>query len=304
MSAAAPPATPQRNLPGAYFNTPAPPAPSIFSQNAQALRQQPAPGPALTQQSANTVSAVERAARTINDTFASEARFPELESYVTQGVSGDYDLPKSAAWNPYQPLKWHDLPPRILEQANLGSVAMKLGFFAPLGHAWAAVDNCLYLWDYTMPNPDLIGFEENRHPIETIKLVTPKPGVFVKDITHLIVVSTTAEMLLLGVAPTRTETGASTLALYNTKMSIPTRGLGVRFIEGSKKSGRIFFAGSFTEDIYEFTYQQEERWFTSKTQCVCHTASGVPFINTGKMKAITLATSCTHLATVTRSRFT
>jgi nuclear pore complex protein Nup155 len=286
MAAVAPPATPQRNLPGAYFNTPAP-APSIFSQNAQALRQQPPPGPALAQQSANTVSAVERAARTINDTLASEARFPELESYVTQGVSGDYDLPKNAAWNPYQPLKWHDLPPRILEQANLGSVAMKLGFFAPLGHAWAAVDNCLYLWDYTMPNPDLIGFEENRHPIETIKLVTPKPGVFVKDITHLIVVSTTAEMLLLGVAPTRTETGAKTLALYNTKMSIPTRGLGVKFIEGSKKTGRIFFAGSFSEDIYEFTYQQEERWFTSKTQSICHTASGVPFINTGKMKAIT-----------------
>jgi nuclear pore complex protein Nup155 len=286
MAAVAPPATPQRNLPGAYFNTPAP-APSIFSQNAQALRQQPPPGPALTQQSGNTVSTVERAAQTINDTLAAEARFPELDSYVQQGVSGDYDLPKNAAWNPYQPLKWHDLPPRILEQANLGSVAMKLGFFAPLGHAWAAVDNCLYLWDYTMPNPDLIGFEENRHPIETIKLVTPKPGVFVKDITHLIVVSTTAEMLLLGVAPTQTETGAKTLALYNTKMSIPTRGLGVRFIEGSKKSGRIFFSGSFTEDIYEFTYQQEERWFTSKTQSVCHTASGLPFINTGKMAVIT-----------------
>lgn len=286
MAAVAPPATPQRNLPGTYFNTPAP-APSIFTQNAQALRQQPPPGPALAQQSANTVSTVGRAARTINETIAAEARFPELESYVTQGVSGDYDLPKNAAWNPYQSLKWHDLPPRILEQANLGSVAMKLGFFAPLGHAWAAVDNCLYLWDYTMPNPDLIGFEENRHPIETIKLVTPKPGVFVRDITHLIVVSTTTEMLLLGVAPTKTETGAKTLALYNTKMSIPTRGLGVRFIEGSKKSGRIFFAGSFTEDIYEFTYQQEERWFTSKTQCICHTASGVPFINTGKMKAIT-----------------
>ncbi|KAL1590668.1 hypothetical protein WHR41_00751 [Cladosporium halotolerans] len=286
MAAVAPPATPQRQLPGAYFNTPAP-APSIFSQNAQALRQAPPPGPALSQQTTNTVSAVERAARTINETLAAEARFPELESYVTQGVSGEYDLPKNADWNPYQPLKWHDLPPRILEQANLGSVAMKLGFFAPLGHAWAAVDNCLYLWDYTMPNPDLIGFEENRHPIETIKLVAPKPGVFVKDITHLIVVSTTTEMLLLGVAPTATETGAKTLALYNTKMSIPTRGLGVRFIEGSNKTGRIFFAGSYTEDIYEFTYQQEERWFTSKTQSICHTASGVPFINTGKMKAIT-----------------
>ena len=229
MAAVAPPATPQRNLPGAYFATPAP-APSIFSQNAQALRQQPPPGPALAQQSTNTVSKVERAAQTINDTLAAELRFPELESYVTQGVSGEYDLPKNAAWNPYQPLKWHDLPPRILEQANLGSVAMKLGFFAPLGHAWAAVDNCLYLWDYTMPNPDLIGFEENRHPIETIKLVTPKPDVFVRNITHLIVVSTTTEMLLLSVAPTNTETGAKTLALYNNKMSIPTRGLGVKFI--------------------------------------------------------------------------
>lgn len=280
------PATPQRQLPGAFLTTPAP-APSIFSQNAQALRQQPAPASTPAQQSANTISEVERAARTINDTLASEARFPELESYVTQGVSGEYDLPKNAAWNPFQPLKNYDLPQRIIEQTNEGSVAMTLGMFAPLGHAYAVVDNCLYLWDYTTPNPELIGFEENRHTIEQIKLVAPKPGVFVPQITHLIVVSTTAEMMLLGVAISRTETGAKTLALYNTQMAIPTRGLSVRCIEASAKTGRIFFSGSLTDDIYEFKYQQQEGWFSGKTQRVCHTKSGFNFVDSSNLKAIT-----------------
>lgn len=290
---AAAPATPQRQLPGTYFNTPAPPPPSIFSQNSQPLRAQPQqqqvqqPQPRPVSQAAPSISSVERAATQINATLRAEASYPELDVYITQGVSGDYELPTNPAWNPYQPLKWHDFPARILEQANLGSVTTKMGFFAPLRHAWAAVDNCLYLWDYTMPNPELIGFEENRHTIEAIKLVTPKPGVFVADITHLLVVSTTAEMLLLGVASSKTETGAKTIALYNTQMSIQTRGLGVRHIEGSKKSGRIFFSGSFSEDLYEFKYQQQEGWFSGKTQRVCHTNKSMPLLRNASVRSLT-----------------
>ena len=111
------------------------------------------------------------------------------------------------------------------------------------------------------PDPDLIGWEENSHPIKAIKLVKPKPGVFVKEIAHLIVVVTNVEMILLGVATQTTTTGAKSVALYNTRMSIPVRGISVTFVVGSEATGRLFFVGDQTDDIYEFQYQQEEGWF-------------------------------------------
>lgn len=281
MAAVAAPATPQRPLPGGYIQTPAP-APTIFAQQAASLRQNPQ-APATTdrnaaQPAAQGISAVQRAARTINDTLAAEQRFPDLESYVSQGMSGEYDVPTNPAWLPFQKLKLHDLPPAIIQQANQASSALQLGVFPALGHCWAIMDSSLYLWDYTIPNPDLIGFEENSHSISAVKLVTPKPGVFVKEITHLIVVATTDNMLLLGVATQTTSTGAQTIALYNTKMSILTRGLNVREIEASRKTGRIFFLGSEAEDIFEFQYQQEEGWFRGKCARICHTRSNYDFV--------------------------
>ncbi|KAF2484967.1 Non-repetitive/WGA-negative nucleoporin C-terminal-domain-containing protein [Neohortaea acidophila] len=289
MAAVAGPATPQRPLPGAYTATPAPP-PTIFAANAASLRQNTQPqqtdtSTTTTSNNTQTITSVERAARTINDALAQEARFPELESYITQGISGEYDMPSTPAWMPFQKLKQYDIPPKLLEQVNHTGVGVLMGIFAPLGHAWIALDNCLYLWDYTLPNPDIVGWEENVHPITAIKLVKPKPGVFVKEIEHLIVVVTSADMTLLGVATDTTETGARTVALYSTRMSINVRGLGVDFVEASNKSGRIFFVGSQSDDIYEFQYQQDEGWFRGRTSRICHTKTQFAFVQ-GNISAV------------------
>lgn len=293
MSTAVMPATPQRPLAGAFPATPAaagaaagasqtqqsqPQGQTIFGPNAATLRQNPQPPTTSTQTqpaSPQSKSPIERAAATINATFTREAHFPALEDYVQQGISGEYEQPKlGSALEPFQKLKLHDLPPRLLEQANNGQMAMQMGVFAPLGHAWVALDNCLYLWDYSLPNPDILGFEENIHPITAVKLVPPKPGVFIDDIKHMIVVSTDVNMLLLGVTLQTMPTGAREVHLYNTQMQISTKGLGIDLIEASK-SGRIFFCGSQSEDIYEFQYQQEDGWFRGKTARVCHTKSGI-----------------------------
>ncbi|KAK5133824.1 hypothetical protein LTR08_007254 [Meristemomyces frigidus] len=285
MASAAAPATPQRPLPGGYVQTPAPQAPTIFAPQAATLRQHPQAPPASAPDAAHppatpTVSPVQRAAATINHTLDAEARFPDLESYVAQGMSGEYELPQSAnaAWLPFQKLKLHDLPPAIIAQANHTSTGLTMGVFPELKHCYALMDNCLYLWDYTIPSPELIGFEESTAPILTVKLVVPKPGVFVKDITRCIVVATSDTMMLLGVAMQTTATGAQTIALYNTKMHILTRGLNVREIEASTKTGRIFFLASEGEDIYEFQYQQEEGWFRGKCARICHTRSSYDFV--------------------------
>lgn len=281
VQVAGPPATPQRPLPGAFLATPAPAVPTIFAQQAATLRQgfQPPTAESNTVQrpAAHTQLPVEQAAATINDVLALEARFPDLESYIQQGASGEYELPSNPAWLPFQKLKMYELPARILEQAAHAGVGMFMGVFPALSHAWVALDNSLYLWDYTIPNPELIGYEDNRDPITAVKLVAPKPGVFVDSIKHLIVVATQAEMMLLGVGVEETNMGAKTISLFNTKMTIPIRGLNVQIIEASRKTGRIFFTGSATDDIYEFTYQQDEGWFSGKTSRVCHTKTSYAF---------------------------
>ncbi|SMR53089.1 unnamed protein product [Zymoseptoria tritici ST99CH_1E4] len=285
MATVAGPQTPQRPLPGAFMNTPQQPPPqgsTIFYNNAATLRQNMQQSVVEAQNTAaaaaHTTAPVERAARTINETLASEERFPELESYVLQGTSGGYELPTGPAWLPFQKLKMHDLPPRLLEQANHAGMGMQMGIFPALAHAWVALDNCLYLWDYSITNPEIVGFEESTQPITAVKLVAPKPGVFIEDIKHMIVICTSDTMTLLGVATQSTSTGAPTIALYNTKMSIPIRGINVSLIEYSRNTGRIFFCGSITDDIYEFHYQQDEGWFSGRCNRLCHTRTSSNFV--------------------------
>ncbi|KAH9824489.1 Non-repetitive/WGA-negative nucleoporin C-terminal [Teratosphaeria destructans] len=274
--------TPQRSLPGGFVNTPAPPPPTIFASQAASLRQHTQPSTtdhATTQPGAPpAVDDVQRAAQTINNTLAAEARFPELESYVGQGMSGEYEMPQNAAWEPFQKLKEYDIPVQILQQANQAQSSSQLGVFPAINHCFATLDHCLYLWDYTTPVPEIIGFEDAKDPITAVTLVAPKPGVFVKEITHLIVVATQNHLTLLGVATPTTSTGARTVSLYNTRMSIQVSGMNVSAIRASKKSGRIFFLDGMGEDLYEFQYQQEEGWFRGRTARVCHTRSSYDFV--------------------------
>ncbi|GIZ43201.1 hypothetical protein CKM354_000643600 [Cercospora kikuchii] len=291
MASAAAPQTPQRAIPGTFAATPAaaqapPPQPilgsTIFAANAATLRQNiqpPASSDAPAQQtSTQTRTPIQRAAQTINNTLEREQQFPALEEYVQQGVSGEYEQPKAgSALEPFQKMKLHDLPPRLLEQANRSQMSMLMGVFAPIGYAWVAFDTFLYLWDYDSPNPEILGFEENDRNITAVKMVPPKPGVFIEDIKQMIVVCTDADMLLLGVAKSETPTGATDVALYNTRMSIPIRGLSVNLVRATR-NGRIFFSGKNSDDLYEFYYQQEEGWFRGKTHRLCHSKSNIGFV--------------------------
>lgn len=148
-----------------------------------------------------------------------------------------------------------------------------MGLFAELNHAWIAIDNCLYLWDYSHPNPLPIGFEEQPNSITGVKLIKPRPGVFLPAITHILVVATVNDIFLLGVAATPGPNGDISVGLYQTRMSLPIKGVDVSVIEATA-GGRIFFAGHNDNDVYELTYQQEEKWFANRCGKVNHTSPG------------------------------
>ena len=146
-----------------------------------------------------------------------------------------------------------------------------MGIFAEIHHAWVTIDNACYLWDYTNPNPDLVGFEEQPNSITAVRLVMPKPGVFVSNINRLLVIATTVDMFLVGVALEPLATGGQSVTLYQTRMSISVKGIRVDYIEQSSTTGRIFFAGRSDNELYEFAYQSEDAWFSSKCKRRNHT---------------------------------
>lgn len=167
----------------------------------------------------------------------------------------------------------YPIPNQVFEHYNAGELQTLMGLFADINHAWVVIDNSLYLWDYTHPDPELIGFEEQPHTIHAVALVPPKPGIFVKTITHILVVATSSEMILLGVSATDTPAGTKSVALYQTKMNLPLRGNDVRVISGAA-DGRIFFGGSSDIDINELYYQSEEKWFSNRCGRINHTNPG------------------------------
>lgn len=144
-----------------------------------------------------------------------------------------------------------------------------------------ALDNALYIWDYTHPNPELLGFEEQPHAISAVKMVVPRPGVFVPQISRLLVVATTNDIHLIGIATQTTPTGSVSLSLYQTRMSVSIRGIGAQCIAASAKTGRIFFASNTTMDVYELTYQQEEKWFQNRCGKINQTGTGYTSILPG-----------------------
>jgi nuclear pore complex protein Nup155 len=190
-------------------------------------------------------------------------------------MSSEYDNTKATSpWAPFQRTKIYDIPERIFEQYNQAQVSTMMGLMAEINHAWISIDNALYLWDYTHPNPELIGFEDQPNNITAVKLVVPRQGVFVPSINYVLVVATTADILLIGVACADGANGAKNVTLYQTKMSVSIRGLDITVIQGSPASGRIFFGGKTDDDVYEFTYHSQEKWFQSQCSKINHTTKG------------------------------
>jgi len=189
-------------------------------------------------------------------------------------ISSDYDLTNiDSPWAPFTLTNTFQIPQSVFEQYDRAEVSTTLGLFAEINHAWVTIDNCLYLWDYTHPNPELIGYEDNQHSITAVKLVAPKPGVFNSVISHILVIATSSDMVLLGVSVKQSAIGSKTVELYGTRMSLPMRGTEARVIAGSA-TGRIFFASCVDCDIYELYYQQEEKWFSSRTGKINHSYPG------------------------------
>lgn len=190
--------------------------------------------------------------------------------------SSDYDISSQPAWAPFQKVKSHDIPDAVFAQLNNAKLSTKMGLFAELNHAWVSIDNAFYLWDYTHPNPELIGFEQQQaHNITAVQLVTPRSGVFLPTVNRLLVIATTVDIILVGLSSQSAPGGGQSVSLFSTGLSVPIKGMSVDNIKGSAATGRIFFSDHSSDDVYELTYQQEERWFQNRCAKINHTGKSI-----------------------------
>ena len=156
-----------------------------------------------------------------------------------EGISSEYEISSQPAWAPFQRIKLYDIPDKIFEQYNNSEVFSKMGLFADLNHAWISIDNALYIWDYTHHDPPLLGFEDQSNVITAVKMVVPRPGVFIASVSHLLIVATTAKIHVLGITTQAGPTGGSSLALYKTGMEQLTKGVDTNVIATLSAIGRI-----------------------------------------------------------------
>jgi nuclear pore complex protein Nup155 len=120
-------------------------------------------------------------------------------------------------------------------------------------------------------------YAEQTEVISHVSLVKPKPGIFIEDIHHLLVVCTPSSVFLLGIqdVPAVTSSGRrrKDLKVYATGMSVPTE-VQMTSVIGTAE-GRIFMAGTQDGHLYELHYQEKEGWFGKRIQLINHSVGGV-----------------------------
>ncbi|KAF3942199.1 hypothetical protein ABW19_dt0210033 [Dactylella cylindrospora] len=226
--------------------------------------------------STDNLKPIPRAQKTVNEYLMSEARFPELDNLLAGGMTNEYKHTDTER-APFYRTNLFEIPDQIFEAYNRVQVSTRMGLFAEIGRAWITVDSTLYLWNFSSGGD----FQEYAEPtgssILAVNLLKPRPGVFVDTVTHVLVVATSADITILGVSATpngRSFNGCD-IQMYKTNMTVPVKSINVDIIEGSAKTGRIFFTGSHDNDVYELTYQEQEGWFQPRCGKICHTQSGI-----------------------------
>lgn len=177
---------------------------------------------------------------------------------------------------PFQKRRLIGIPESLFQFYNTTDIVSHMGLLSEIERVWVAIDHKLFLWDY-MEGQDLSSFVDQPDVITHVAIVNPKPGVFVDEINHLLVLCTPLTVMLLGVSATdvlgpnhRTR---KEIKLFDLDMSMPCD---VEMISvAGTADGRIFMAGSQDGHLYELHYQEREGWFGRRVQLINHSVGSV-----------------------------
>ncbi|KAH8099410.1 nucleoporin [Cristinia sonorae] len=224
--------------------------------------------------------ALQAASRVLHEQYAKDAQVvPELLDMMTiPGIqsSATYNVFPDDYRVPFQRQKVTPIPVELFQHYSTTGLQTHMGILPQLERAWISIDSGLYLWDY-IGGHELMSYTEQPDVITGATLVKPKAGVFIDEITSLLVLRSPISITLIGVSATPisgpNNQPRKDIKLYATDMSISTD-VEMSSVIGTT-DGRIFMCSIQDGNLYELHYQEKEGWFGKRIQLINHSIGGV-----------------------------
>ncbi|KAF9462165.1 nucleoporin [Collybia nuda] len=223
--------------------------------------------------------ALQNASRVIQDQLVKDSQIiPELgDTLTTSGgqVSASYSVFPDDIRVPFQKRRFVGIPEGLFQYYDSASVTSHMGLMPEIERAWISIDHKLFLWDY-IDGHEISSFVDQPDVITHVALVKPKRGLFVDDISSLLVICTPVSVLLIGLSFSSLLGYGRThqeIRLYATDLVVSTD-IEMTSVIGSL-DGRIFMCGSQDGNLYELHYQENESWFGKRVQLINHSIGGM-----------------------------
>ncbi|KAF8168187.1 nucleoporin [Crassisporium funariophilum] len=224
--------------------------------------------------------ALQSASRVLLEQLAKDAQIiPDLgETLTAPGgqASASYSVFPDDIRVPFQKRRFVGIPENLFQYYDSANVTSHMGLMAEIERVWISIDHKLFLWDYN-DGQEIASFVDQPDVITHVSLVQPKRGLFIEDITYLLVICTPISVLLIGVA-LGNQLGSDNrprkeIKLYATDLTIATD-IEMTSVTGTP-DGRIFMCGQQDGNLYELHYQENESWFGKRVQLINHSVGGV-----------------------------
>ncbi|CAH0604650.1 unnamed protein product [Chrysodeixis includens] len=172
------------------------------------------------------------------------------------------------------------LPPEIMEHFAHMQCHCLMGVFPEISRVWLAIDSNIYVWAFEHGS-DVAYFDGLGETIVSVGLVKPKSGVFQNFVKYLLVLTTTVEIVVLGVTFSSSKNDGSgefqeIHLVPEPVFVLPTDGISMMCVK-STATGRIFMGGK-DGCLYEITYQAQLGWFGKHCKKVNHSTSTLSFL--------------------------
>ncbi|KAJ7932473.1 nucleoporin [Mycena leptocephala] len=223
------------------------------------------------------LTALQNASTVLNNQFTKDAQvIPDLGDTLTAPggqASASYSVFPDDIRVPFQKRKLIGIPEALFQFYNSTSVNSHMGLMPEIERAWISIDHKLFLWDY-IEGQEISSFVDQPDVITNVAVVKPKQGLFIEEITSLLVICTPVSVLLIALSSSPVP-GAKRkeIKLYATDFTVATD-IEMTSVVGTAE-GRIFMAGSQDGNLYELHYQENESWFGKRVQLINHSVGGV-----------------------------
>lgn len=172
------------------------------------------------------------------------------------------------------------LPPEVMEHFSHMQCHCMMGLFTEINRAWLTIDSDIYVWTYEHGS-DVAYFDGLGETIMSVGLVKPKPGVFHNFVKYLLILTTTVEIVILGVTFSSSKDGPlgqleEMHLLPDPVFVLPTDGIAINTIS-STNMGRIFLGGR-DGCLYEVAYQGACSWFGKRCKKINHSTGTLSFL--------------------------